>query len=206
MRTRCLQEFGSVRGGSSRPSRLPASATEAHRQQRQQRQQQRLIVIFALASLSPPGPACAISLPLGGCKRFSFFAALPNDGSRRRVLGTPRDRAAAARLRQKRATSRTGGGSSEASEKKKALLLLLVLRQKREESRGAGEAAALLRQKRAESRARGGASEASKKTALMLFCGKSGQHLGLSGGDPPNPPLGRRGRTGCLLGRARARV
>jgi hypothetical protein len=29
----------------------------------------------------------------------------------------------------------------------------------------------------------------------LLFCGKSGQNLGLSGGDPSNPPCGRRGRT-----------
>jgi hypothetical protein len=29
-----------------------------------------------------------------------------------------------------------------------------------------------------------------------LFCGGSGQAMGLSGGDPPNPPYSRRGRTG----------
>jgi hypothetical protein len=37
-----------------------------------------------------------------------------------------------------------------------------------------------------------------KKKALLLmllFRGRSGQHLGLSGGDPPNPPRGQRGRS-----------
>jgi hypothetical protein len=32
---------------------------------------------------------------------------------------------------------------------------------------------------------------------LQLFSGRSGHNLGPSGGDPPNPPCGRRGRTGC---------
>jgi hypothetical protein len=31
----------------------------------------------------------------------------------------------------------------------------------------------------------------------LLFYVRSGQNLGLSGGDPPNPPCGRRGCTGC---------
>ena len=37
-----------------------------------------------------------------------------------------------------------------------------------------------------------------KKAQLLflLFCDRSGQDLGLSGGDPPNPPRGQRGRTG----------
>jgi hypothetical protein len=37
------------------------------------------------------------------------------------------------------------------------------------------------------------ASDASEKK--VLFCGGSLQAMGLSGGDPPNPPCGRRGRT-----------
>jgi hypothetical protein len=32
---------------------------------------------------------------------------------------------------------------------------------------------------------------------VLLFCGRSGQNLGLSGGDPPNPPCRRRGSTGA---------
>jgi hypothetical protein len=36
---------------------------------------------------------------------------------------------------------------------------------------------------------------------LRLFsCGGSGQNLGFSGGDPPNPPYYRRGRTAHVLG------
>jgi hypothetical protein len=34
---------------------------------------------------------------------------------------------------------------------------------------------------------------ASDKKKKVFFCGESGQNLGLSGGDPPNPPCGRRG-------------
>jgi hypothetical protein len=82
--------------------------------------------------------------------------------------------AAAALLRRERAESR---GASEASKTKKGLLLLLLL---------------LF--------CGGSASEASKKKTglllLLLFCGRSGRHIGLSGGDPPNPPCGRRGRVG----------
>ena len=46
---------------------------------------------------------------------------------------------------------------------------------------------------------RGGQREDHKVTPLlpMLICGRSGQAGGLSGGDPPNPPCGRRGRTGA---------
>jgi hypothetical protein len=62
----------------------------------------------------------------------------------------------------------------------------------------------------AEAGKRGGASEASARKAYqsaaeaglpsersegVSFCGGSGQNLGLSGGDPQNPPYGRRGRT-----------
>ena len=35
----------------------------------------------------------------------------------------------------------------------------------------------------------------SEGSASELSCGRSGQNLGLSGGDPPNPPCGRRGCT-----------
>ena len=38
------------------------------------------------------------------------------------------------------------------------------------------------------------ATRASERAKGGLFCGKSGRSLGLSGGDPPNPPSGRRGR------------
>jgi hypothetical protein len=47
----------------------------------------------------------------------------------------------------------------------------------------------------------------SKKLAGMRSCGRSGQNLGLSGGDPPNPPYCRRdfanlGPLARVLGRA----
>jgi hypothetical protein len=37
----------------------------------------------------------------------------------------------------------------------------------------------------------------------LLFCGRSGQNRGLSGGDPPNLPSGRRGRTCARRGCSR---
>jgi hypothetical protein len=46
-------------------------------------------------------------------------------------------------------------------------------------------------------------ASARKARVLLPFCGGSGRARGLSGGDPPNPPLGRRGRT-CSLARVLA--
>jgi hypothetical protein len=97
-------------------------------------------------------------------------------------------------------------GRERRSEKKKAPLLLpLFLRQQRAESRGAREASKKKEDapERSVQEEEGAAAirlswARSKKNSpllLLLFCGRSGQNLGLSGGDPPNPPCGRPGRT-----------
>jgi DHA1 family tetracycline resistance protein-like MFS transporter len=74
----------------------------------------------------------------------------------------------------------------------------------------AAGAAALPRRRRAESRAGEGRErhERAKTTRGSCFCSsaaEAGQNLGLSGGEPPNPPCGRRGRTCPLPPRACAR-
>jgi hypothetical protein len=62
---------------------------------------------------------------------------------------------------------------------------------------------ALLRQKRASEgavgeetprtpSAAGDVSQGCQIAVELLFCGRSGQNLALSGGDPPTPPRGRR--------------
>jgi hypothetical protein len=70
-----------------------------------------------------------------------------------------------------------GGGASEASKKMKAPPLLLLLSCGR-----SGQ----------NPRAGGGASQASTSKECPS-AGEAGRMLGLSGGDPPNPPCGRRG-------------
>jgi hypothetical protein len=87
---------------------------------------------------------------------------------------------------------------------KRVLRICAYLRERRERERVSGE------MRRAGwwwwfSAAEAGRSEGAQRTVgdqlartaeiLLSFSDGSGQNLGLSGGDPPNPPCGRRGRT-----------